>query len=816
MDINKIYEELDALKYPETEGYLRDKIAEAKEKDVFEIYVPLLNELIGFFRDSTQFDKGREVKTELLGALDRYGQKGTMNYATSLLNIANFDRAAGAYEDSLSEFKQCEEVYHRLLADGDYLWAGLYNNKSLLYQEMGDNLAAIGALQDALYIVKEIPGREMEVATTYVNIAQSFASLGQTEEAKANIEPALKIFEKGGNTDYHYSGACAVCGAIAYAEGEYEKAAEWYDKAAAMVRRIMGDNDNVRLLESAAAEARSMVKTGSDLNTGKAETVKAAEGSSATEDNSEIATMTGSEVKGLDICRSYYERYGAPMIHDKFGAYEDLIAVGLFGDGSDCFGFDDEISRDHDWGPGFMMLVSREVYDKIGADLQKAYDSLPDEYMGYKRTVTAQGSSRVGVICIEDIAYDPSYETEHAKMINGQIWKDDTGVITSVRDKAAQYYDEMTWRQKLGVSLVLTGQTGQYNLPRTLKRGDLATAHMYLSDYMKNMLHTLFLINRTYAPYDKWLIRAAGDLAIHPEIVDIMRALADIYNEDMYKASAEHSIDVKAEADSEADPFARITGTIEIAAQIILEALKEIGALPEDEDNWYLEAVGRKMFSGDYNMQQKENGPEVDHVPDKAELVERIIKLEWEAFDKVQNEGGRADCQNNWPVFHIMRKSQYLEWNETMLLSFIADFEEANARGWNLITEKYGRMEKSTSPEEYAKIEDKLPPHTKEQDAIIEQIVAIQVAMMEDVVAKYPKLADNARTLRTADDKPWDTSYETYLRGELGTYSERTLSLYGMFIAELAKKGENLACNIISNTAKLYGYDSIDAAEASL
>ena len=201
---------------------------------------------------------------------------------------------------------------------------------------------------------------------------------------------------------------------------------------------------------------------------------------------------------------------------------------------------------------------------------------------------------------------------------------------------------------------------------------------------------------------------------------------------------------------------------------------------------------------------------------EKNKLVEDIVKEEWDQFDRVQNQGGRAFCQDDWTTFEIMRKSQYLEWNEPMLESFIADFEAANSCGWNLITEKYARMEKTTVPEEYERIKDKLPAHTDRQDAIIEQIVSIQVGMMEDVASKYPKLADNARTLRTADDKPWDTSYETYLRGELGTYSEVTLSLYGMFIAELAKKGENLAYNIISNTAKLYGYDSIDAAEKAL
>ena len=866
MDLGKIYEELDALKHPEIEGYLRDKIAEAKEEDVFDVYVPLLNELIGFFRDSTQFGKGAAVKEELIGALNRYGQQGTMNYATSMLNIANFDRAAGAYEESLKEFKECEKIYHKLLADGDYLWAGLYNNKSLLCQEMGDNLAAIGALQDALYIVKEIPGREIEVATTYVNIAQSFASLGQIEEAKANIGPALEIFEKGGNTDYHYSGACAVCGAIAYAEEDYDKACECYLKAAEIVRRIMGENDNVRLLESAAADARAMIKIQSgQMSDTPNDNEASGEPLREDEDPAGIDDTTA-DVKGLDICRSYYEQFGAPMIHEHFPEYESQIAVGLFGEGSDCFGYDDKVSRDHDWGPGFMLLIRKNVYDRIGDELKRAYDDLPKEYMGYKRMTTPEGNGRVGVICIEELlcrylaemfglndkddmtsalgvatdkeltgvivkerlVYVP--ETILAQFVNGEIWRDDTGVITAIREKIGEYYSDDVWRHKLGVSLILTGQCGQYNLERTLARGDRAAAFMYLSDHIKNMLHTLFIINRVYAPYDKWLIKGAGELPVHPEIADIMTALTDIYNEDMYKASAGTTDEPVTDDAPQTDPFARITGTVEIAAQIILEALKETGVIDENEDNWYLEYLGKKILNGAPDNSDKQKGmgepdrdgiisraldPEGTHM-DKNKLIDKIIKLEWEAFDKVDNEGGRAFCQDDWTTFEIMRKSQYLEWNEPLLESFIEDFEAANARGWNLITEKYGRMEKTTSPEEYAKIEDKLPPHTKEQDAIIEQIVAIQVGMMEDVVAKYPKLADNARTLRTADDKPWDTSYETYLRGELGTYSEVTLSLYGMFIAELAKKGENLAYNIISNTAKLYGYDSIDAAEASL
>ena len=200
----------------------------------------------------------------------------------------------------------------------------------------------------------------------------------------------------------------------------------------------------------------------------------------------------------------------------------------------------------------------------------------------------------------------------------------------------------------------------------------------------------------------------------------------------------------------------------------------------------------------------------------KEELVEAIVRLEWQAFDKVENEGGRADCQNDWNTFSVMRKSQYLAWTRELLESFYVDFVEANQRNWNLITEKYGRMMESTSPEEYEKIAAQLPECSEQKRAIVEQIAEIQVEWMEEFAKEYPYMAGNARTIRKETDNPFNTSYETYLKGELMTYSDRTLSMYGRWIVELKKQDDNLAKRIMTNTALLYGYTSLEAAEKSL
>lgn len=200
----------------------------------------------------------------------------------------------------------------------------------------------------------------------------------------------------------------------------------------------------------------------------------------------------------------------------------------------------------------------------------------------------------------------------------------------------------------------------------------------------------------------------------------------------------------------------------------------------------------------------------------KEELVETMVKMEWDAFDKVENKGGRADCQNDWNTFSLMRKSQYLAWPEQLLSSFLVDFREANERGWNLITEKYGRMMEYTVPEEYAAIEASLPACSPRKRAIVDQIAEIQVGWMEEFAAEYPHMAANARSIHSTEDSPYSTSYETYLKGELLTYSDRTLAMYGNWIVELNRSNGNLARIIMENTAKLYGYASLDAAENAL
>ena len=87
---------------------------------------------------------------------------------------------------------------------------------------------------------------------------------------------------------------------------------------------------------------------------------------------------------------------------------------------------------------------------------------------------------------------------------------------------------------------------------------------------------------------------------------------------------------------------------------------------------------------------------------------------------------------------------------------------------------------------------------------------------MEEFAGNFPALADNARSIHTWEDHAFDTSYETYLRGELGTYSDKMLELYGRYVVEYARSGTNLTYAIMENSVKMYGYTSIEEANRKI
>ena len=180
------------------------------------------------------------------------------------------------------------------------------------------------------------------------------------------------------------------------------------------------------------------------------------------------------------------------------------------------------------------------------------------------------------------------------------------------------------------------------------------------------------------------------------------------------------------------------------------------------------------------------------------------------------NKGGRAECQDNREEFIIMRKSQWETFPLNILESYLEDLKNAKEKRQNIVVEKYARMMEYSVPSEYEMIKDFLPKISFKKKETVDEIVKIYLNWEKDVIKKYPKLTSNARPLYSKDDTPDSASIETYLRGELYSYSEKTLNLYYEYINECIRKNKNLALENIKNIVLKKGFLSLGEAEESL
>ncbi len=794
MDINEVYRELDGLfkdgRLDEVEDFLKQKLALADNEGDVGARLGILNELIGFYREMTRKTEVEEAAKQIMEALELSGLSGTIEAGTSLMNIANAYRFLGDYDKAIETYKKVEDIYTGHLDKDDFRWPSLYNNTSLVYSAIQDYDRAINYLNKALELALSHEDADIEIAVTYTNIGQAYMSAGDYEAAEASLVEAEKIFAAGGKTDYHYSGCANAYGALYTLKGDYERAVRYYEEALLNIYDTVGITDNYK-----AVHANLMVAY----------------------DKAGIPTYNDM----LSLCEGFYKAYGEKLISDEFADYADKIAVGLCGEGSECLGFDDDISLDHDCGPGFAMYVNDEVYAAIGDKLQECYDRLPRVFAGYIRKNMHYAGGRVGVCRINDFynrvlggAHIPENEKDWldipeyalATAVSGKVFADPEGEFSRIRAYLKGYYPDRVWYERLSRELLGMAQTGQYNYGRMMTRKEYVTVDVILGQYMQHLMNVVFLLNRTYAPYYKWTHKAMKKLERLPELAYVLEAIADMPSqreawEDKTYTGLVNEDDM-------------VAMTIEIIARMIVDELHSMG-LSKVQDT-YLEAQAMEVAKHMSEINQNNENTDKNRELTRDEKIALIIELEWNQFDLVKNEGGRASCQDDWNTFSLMRKSQYMTWTDDMLSEFIYHFNTCISSGRNIITEKYGRMMESTCPERYNQIKDSFPVISDERKRIQETIIAIQVEWMEEFAAKYPKMAANARSIHTSEDTPYNTSYETYLRGELGTYSPELLDLYGHFIAKLAKEGKNLAYETMNNTAVLYGYDSVEKAEEAL
>lgn len=247
-------------------------------------------------------------------------------------------------------------------------------------------------------------------------------------------------------------------------------------------------------------------------------------------------------MNGLELARGYFEEYGRLMLERDFPELMDFLAAGFVGSGSERYGFDDEISRDHDFEPGFcLFLPGEDVVSRRDAFLlERAYAKLPAEYGGTRRqALSPVGGSRNGVMRIADFyrsaVGDPEGnlsveawlripDSALAEATNGAVFFDRYGAFSAIRERLSRMPEDVR-RKRLAGNLLIMAQAGQYNFLRCLDHHEPEAAQLACGEFVQAGMKAFFLLRGAYLPYYKWSFRALRRLEGGEEMAERLACL---------------------------------------------------------------------------------------------------------------------------------------------------------------------------------------------------------------------------------------------------------------------------------------------------
>lgn len=517
-DLQEFLRKLDIL-YKEDpkklETYLRQGLSEARALDDFGASLIILNELMGYYRVMSRFEECSKCADEAMELSKEMGIVGTVNYGTVLLNVATAYRVMGRMEEAEELYHQVHEIYRRQFEAPDYRMATLHNNLSLLYSATGRYEEAKKELSLAMELIRVLAESETEIAITHTNMGNLCFQMQQTEEGFMHMEEAVRIFEKqAGTKDPHYASALSGLGEAYFRTDQLEQSVACYEKALEEIDSHYGKNDYYRVTQGNLCLVKETLERKN--------------------------AILRKNLKGLQIAKRYYETYGLPMLKEKYSKYMDRMAVGLVGEGSECLGYDDTFSVDHDFGPGFCIWLSKEDYDEIGAKLQEDYEKLPKEFIGFPaRNTTSHGEDRVGVQEIGSFfqrytGYECAPQMlsqwwdipqEALKTVtNGEVFFDGAGEFTKRQEEFRKYPEKVRLR-KLALALGKMAQAGQYNYGRMKKRKDEGASYLSLTEFVNSTIEAAYLLNRIYMPFYKWKMRGMDEFTCLKPLKNMLEEL---------------------------------------------------------------------------------------------------------------------------------------------------------------------------------------------------------------------------------------------------------------------------------------------------
>lgn len=702
-DLKEIYKKQDIRL---TRDFLESSLENSLKDNNISLAIEVINELIGFLRDISEFDDSVKYSKALINLINKINIDDNAKFIC-YINIANSFRAASLKKESINYFDKAISLFNEANLNDYENLAALYNNYALLYEEI-DLLKAKELLNKAL----EIKLDEIKLATTYVNLSFVAIKLNDLDECLNYLNKAKVTFEKY-PYDFHASGYYNAWGKYYFLTKDFEKSINYYYKSLNNLKRTVGKNLQYQ-------------ETLDELN--------------------EVYKVSNIKFEGL-IKRSneYYNEY-KDILFMGIESY-DKIAVGLFGMGSECYYLDDALSMDHDYEIGFIVLCDDDINVNIYNKLKENYNNLPNVY----ENEIINKLDKHGVFYFSD--YLNKYlKSDSSLILNGKIFFHQKSSFYDLRNSLIEKYKTNKIIHIASKTLEINQIIG-YNLNRLKKRNDINSIKLLKNHLIDRLIEYAYMMDNLPIPHEKIQLKLIKNK-------DLIKYIND---------SLSDNLDIKS------------------LNNYLINNLLKLNII-------------KSAYSSYIEDYRNEIVKYIDDFRKKTPIIDNIIELEWNMFQELKNIGGRASCQDNYPYFRLMRKSQYYAWDMELIESYLNDLSEAKKYGYNVLAIKYGFMEESLDIEHFNKIKDNLPKLEEKRINLNEAIIKLQLEMFEEFQKENKEDSSLMRTLYSNTDSVNNASYETYLRGELSSYSEKTVYLYGKMLTNYSINKANYVKTVINYT----------------
>lgn len=416
--------------YQQAHTFLLEEINKARIGKNNRLELALANELLGYYRVSEQFSDGNQVADNILSLIQNLSLNQE-DIATSHLNIATFYSASKQLAPAASSYAIALPIFEEIHKNKPEQLASIYNNYSIFLQNCSDNQNALAYQLKAIANIQQVINAEVELATSYTNLANLYFSMGEFTEANTAFHLSKEIFEQQNIRDPHYAGCLLGLGNLHFTYDRYEQALNCY-RTALDIMLHFNNPQQIKAIET---------------------------------DISFISQLEIDHKKsGLELCRQFYENTLMPLLKSQLPEVLSFITIGCVGPGSECFGFDDALSRDHDFTRMCCLWLDKPAYDFYQHPLENVLGSLNlSNPSGSRRGLQETGAFYLKYLkVLPDSLNSWLKADEHAlaSMTNGAIFYESNHQFMAIRRFLSEYYPEDIRLKKIIARLAYMAQCG--------------------------------------------------------------------------------------------------------------------------------------------------------------------------------------------------------------------------------------------------------------------------------------------------------------------------------------------------------------------